>query len=165
MANQKSTTLPPIDHSTIGQFNWTNNSTVPTSVITDTMAGSITGGTTVGNAGTYFGSNVSYGAAGLAWANASNTVTLSPIAATINSGGTIDLKGESADIIIDGMSLKATLEALHERLNWMQPNTKLETEWDQLRELGDRYRELEKQCKEKTQMWTKLRTVSKTNQS
>jgi hypothetical protein len=34
-----------------------------------------------------------------------------------------------------------------------------------LRELGDRYRELEKQCREKTQMWTKLRTVSKTNQS
>jgi hypothetical protein len=84
---------------------------------------------------------------------------------TINSGGTIELKGESADVIIDGVSLKATLEALHERLNWMQPNTTLEAEWDQLRELGDRYRELEKQCKEKSQMWTKLRTLPKTNQS
>jgi hypothetical protein len=164
MAAQKNNT---IDHSTIGQFNWTNNGTLPASVITDTMAGSITGGLTVGNVGSYFGSNVTYGAGGLAWANASNTVTLSPNIApvVINAGGTIELKGESADVIIDGVSLKATLEALHERLNWMQPNTTLEEEWDQLRELGDRYRELEKQCKEKSQMWTKLRTLPKTNQS
>jgi hypothetical protein len=34
-----------------------------------------------------------------------------------------------------------------------------------LRELGDRYRELEQQCKEKSQMWSKLRTLTKTNQS
>jgi hypothetical protein len=129
-----------------------------------TMAGSITGGLTVGNVGTYFGSNVSYGAGGLAW-NASNTVTLSPMTTTINSGGTIELKGESADVIIDGVSLKATLEALHERLNWMKPATELEAEWDQLRELGDRYRELEKQCREKAQMWTKLKTLPKTNQT
>ena len=163
MANQKSTTLPPIDHSTIGQFNWTNNSTMPTSVITDTMAGSITGA--MGGTGvTYIGGNGTYGTSPT-WTTASNTVTLSPMTTTIDSSGKIELKGESADIIIDGLSLKATLEALHERLNWMQPNTKLEAEWDQLRELGDRYRELEKQCKEKTQMWTKLRTVPKTNQS
>lgn len=165
MAAQKNNT---IDHSTIGQFNWTNNGTLPTSVITDTMAtmaGSITGGLTVGNVGTYFGSNVSYGAGGLAWPNASNTVTLSPMTTTINSGGTIELKGESADVIIDGVSLKATLEALHERLNWMKPATELEAEWDQLRELGDRYRELEKQCREKAQMWTKLKTLPKTNQT
>ena len=159
MANQKSTTLPPIDHSTIGQFNWTNNSTVPTSVITDTMAGSITGGLTVGNVGTYFGSNVSYGATGLAW-------TTTPITAplTVNASGKIDLQGESADITINGTSLQATLAALQERLNWMQPNTELEAEWDQLRELGDRYRELEQQCREKSQMWAKLRTLPKLNQ-
>jgi hypothetical protein len=67
--------------------------------------------------------------------------------------------------VINGQSLNATLAALQERLNWMQPATDLEAEWDELRELGDRYRKLEQQCKEKSQMWTKLRTVSNTNQS
>jgi hypothetical protein len=83
---------------------------------------------------------------------------------TVNASGIVELKGESADITINGMSLKTTLEALQERLNWMQPNTELEAEWNQLRELGDRYRELEQQCKEKSQMWTKLKTLPKLNQ-
>ena len=112
-----------------------------------------------GTGGTYLGSNGAYGAV----ADWSNLAAVAPM--TVNATGKIDLRGEAADITINGMSLKTTLEALQERLNWMQPNTELEAEWDQLRELGDRYRELEKQCKEKTQMWTKLRTVSKTNQS
>ena len=83
---------------------------------------------------------------------------------TVNATGKIDLRGEAADITINGMSLKTTLEALQERLNWMQPNTELEAEWDQLRELGDRYRELEQQCQEKSQMWAKLKTLPKSNQ-
>ena len=108
--------------------------------------------------GTYIGSNGAYGAV----ADWSTQATIAPL--TVNASGKIDLQGESADITINGTSLKATLAALHERLNWMQPNTDLEAEWDQLRELGDRYRELEQQCQEKSQMWTKLRTLPKTNQ-
>ena len=86
-------------------------------------------------------------------------------AGSIVMNGQIEIQGKSADIMIDGVSLKTTLAALQERLNWMKPATELEAEWDELRELGDRYRELEQQCKEKSQMWTKLKTVSKTNQS
>jgi hypothetical protein len=108
--------------------------------------------------GTYLGSNGPYGAA----ATWSSQATIAPL--TVNASGKIDLQGESADITINGTSLLATLAALQERLNWMQPNTDLEAEWDQLRELGDRYRELEQQCREKSQMWTKLRTLPKTNQ-
>jgi len=108
--------------------------------------------------GTYLGSTGTYGAA----ANWSPQATIAPV--TVNASGKIDLQGESADITINGTSLLATLAALQERLNWMQPNTELEAEWDQLRELGDRYRELEQQCREKSQMWTKLRTLPKTNQ-
>jgi len=107
--------------------------------------------------GTYLGSNGSYGAAA-GWSTATNA----PL--TVNASGKIDLQGESADITINGTSLLATLAALQERLNWMQPNTDLEAEWDQLRELGDRYRELEQQCREKSQMWAKLRTLPKLNQ-
>jgi hypothetical protein len=103
-------------------------------------------------------SNGTYGAA----ANWTTAPTTAPL--TVNASGKIDLQGESADITINGTSLLATLAALQERLNWMQPNTDLEAEWDQLRELGDRYRELEQQCQEKSQMWTKLRTLPKTNQ-
>ena len=103
-------------------------------------------------------SNGTYGAA----ANWTTAPTNAPL--TVNASGKIDLQGESADITINGTSLLATLAALQERLNWMQPNTELEAEWDQLRELGDRYRELEQQCREKSQMWAKLRTLPKLNQ-
>ena len=107
------------------------------------------------------GSYISNGAYGAAanWTTAPITAPL-----TVNASGKIDLQGESADITINGTSLMATLAALQERLNWMQPNTELEAEWDQLRELGDRYRELEQQCREKSQMWAKLRTLPKLNQ-
>jgi hypothetical protein len=113
-----------------------------------------------GTGGTYLGSNGTYGASPN-WTTAP-TVGVAPL--TVNASGKIDLQGESADITINGMSLKATLEALQERLNWMQPNTELEAEWDQLRELGNRYRELEQQCQEKSQMWAKLKTLPKLNQ-
>ena len=117
--------------------------------------------TSIGSGGTYLGSNGTYGASPN-WTTQSNT-SAAPM--TVNASGIVELKGESADITINGMSLKTTLEALQERLNWMQPNTELEAEWDQLRELGDRYRELEQQCREKSQMWKKLKTVTKTNQA
>ena len=39
------------------------------------------------------------------------------------------------------------------------PNPDLEAEWDQLRELGERYRELEKLCKEKSTVWNKLKKI------
>lgn len=116
-----------------------------------TATGSSTGGTYIGNG--------TYGAA----ANWTTAPTTAPL--TVNADGKIDLQGESADITINGASLKATLESLQERLNWLQPATELEAEWDQLRELGDRYRELEQQCRDKSQMWTKLQTLSKGNQS
>ena len=79
--------------------------------------------------------------------------------------GKMHLTGDNADIVINGQSLNATLAALQERLNWMQPATEIEAEWDELRELGDRYRELEQQCREKSQMWKKLKTVTKTDQA
>ena len=160
MANQKNNTIDTIDTGW-----WTNNGKVPTSVITshnNTMASNIT---TMGNAdtltigSTYLNSMAITGPVP-DWSGLNAT---SPM--TVTAAGKIELRGESADIMIDGVSLKATLETLQERLNWMRPSTELEAEWDQLRELGDRYRELEQQCKEKSQMWTKLQTVSKTTQA
>ena len=84
-------------------------------------------------------------------------------AADLNQTGMLSLKGEKADIDINGKSLMITLEALEDRLNMLTPNPEMEAEWDQLRELGERYRELEQQCREKTQMWNKLKSMPKPN--
>lgn len=77
------------------------------------------------------------------------------------SSGKIILEGADADIEINGESLVATLRGIQERLNILQPNTKLEQEWDQLRALGEQYRQLEKQLEEKSRMWSALKQVDK----
>lgn len=76
-----------------------------------------------------------------------------------NVSTTIDLKGENADIKINGVSLTDTLKTIQDRLNILRPNPELETEWDQLRELGEQYRELEKKVKEQGDMWAKLKAM------
>jgi hypothetical protein len=99
------------------------------------------------------------------WSIGSNTITgLNGISAVdIKPSGTITLKGDDADIDINGKSLMKTLETLEDRLNMMVPNPELEKEWDDLKKLGDRYRKLEKKCKEKAKMWNKLKSMPKPN--
>jgi hypothetical protein len=76
-----------------------------------------------------------------------------------NVSSTIDLKGENADIKINGVSLMDMLTTIQDRLNILRPNPELETEWDQLRELGAQYRELEKKLQEQSDMWAKLKAM------
>ena len=83
-------------------------------------------------------------------------------AGIIAASGTIDLKGENADIKVNGVSLMNTLNSIAERLNILRPNPELEAEWHQLRELGEQYRELEKQLKEKSEMWKTLKAMPPT---
>ena len=84
-------------------------------------------------------------------------------AADLNQSGKLSLQGTNADIDINGKSLMKTLEALEDRLNMMVPNPELEKEWDDLRRLGNRYRKLEAKCKEKAEMWNKLKSMPKPN--
>jgi hypothetical protein len=77
--------------------------------------------------------------------------------ASINSNGQLNLIGEDADISIDGMSLKTAITEIQQRLNILQPNTKLESEWNQLRELGEQYRKLEAEIIEKQKIWNSLK--------
>ena len=74
-----------------------------------------------------------------------------------NGSGHIDLKGDNADITINGRSLNKTIQALEERLNMLRPNDHLEAEWDQLRELGEQYRKLEADLLEKQRAWEILK--------
>jgi hypothetical protein len=94
------------------------------------------------------------------------TNTTSPFLATgsnpamvVNQSGTIEIKGEDADIKINGKSMVTWMEAVEERLNILTPNPELEKDWDDLRRLGERYRALERKCKEKAKMWAALKKV------
>ena len=72
----------------------------------------------------------------------------------------INLTGKDADIVINGHSLTETLKALEERLNILVPNVELETEWVELKRLGDAYRKLEQDLIEKAAMWQVLQKTS-----
>ena len=98
------------------------------------------------------------GTSALDW---SNLTIGSSVNSSITQGGIMELQGENADLKINGRSLMSAIDALEQRLNILVPNPELEAEWDELRELGERYRELERQCKEKGDMWDKLKEIKK----
>ena len=77
----------------------------------------------------------------------------------IQPNNTVHIKGENADLLINDKSLKTWMERVEERLNILTPNPEMEKEWDDLRKLGERYRKLEKKCKEKSLMWNKLKAM------
>ena len=84
---------------------------------------------------------------------------INPATLNVQQGGTIELRGENPDIKINDKSMVTWMEAVEERLNILTPNPELEKDWDDLRRLGQRYRALEKKCKEKAQMWAALKKV------
>ena len=78
---------------------------------------------------------------------------------TLHQRGLVELQGEGADIKINGKSMSDWMAKVEERLNILTPNPELEKEWDDLRRLGERYRRLEKKCKEKAETWKKLKAM------
>jgi len=71
-------------------------------------------------------------------------------------GGKIKLQGKNSDIEVNGKSLKTWMERVEERLNILTPNTELEAEWQELRALGEQYRQLEQQIRDKQATWDRL---------
>ena len=63
----------------------------------------------------------------------------------LNQSCRISIKGENADLDINGVSLKDFMARVEQRLAILTPDTRLEEEWSELKALGDRYRELEKE--------------------
>jgi hypothetical protein len=88
------------------------------------------------------------GSGGFTWANL-----------TEPASGKITLQGPNADIEVNGESLMSAIHRIEERLNILRPNEKLEAEWDQLRELGEQYRALEKKLNEQSEMWDALKKM------
>jgi hypothetical protein len=105
--------------------------------------------TTISSNGLSSGSGYTYTAGTGTWATGTSATS-----------GKLNLLGEDADLVINGKSLTATLQALEERLNILVPNQELEKEWAELKKLGDAYRELEADLKEKAAMWQALQKTS-----
>ena len=61
------------------------------------------------------------------------------------------------DIKIKGKSLSEAIENIEKRLAILHPNEKLEEKWEELKALGERYRELEKDILEKEKIWNMLK--------
>ena len=76
-----------------------------------------------------------------------------------HASGKIKLDGPDADIELNGESLVGMLRNIEQRLNILKPNDKLESEWEELRALGEQYRALEKHIKEKQATWDRLKAM------
>ena len=74
--------------------------------------------------------------------------------ATLKVNGNADFEGE---VTIKGKSLSEMFEKIEERLAILHPNPELEDKWDELKELGKRYKELEQELLEKEKVWTILK--------
>ena len=104
----------------------------------------------------YPNANVTVTSIGVPWSNSTsisdNTYTLGH---NWNNGtsGKIQLNGPEADIEINGESMIDMLRNIEQRLNILKPNEKLESEWEELRVLGEQYRALEAQIQAKMKTW------------
>ena len=76
---------------------------------------------------------------------------------TTQATGRMDLRGTNADLVINGVSLNDTIKSIQDRLCMLRPNRELEADWDQLRAIGEQYRELEKQLIQKQRAWDILK--------
>lgn len=70
--------------------------------------------------------------------------------------GKMRITGDEADIEINGVSLKQTLEDIQQRMAILQPNPELEKEFKELREIRQKYMQLERNLLEKKEMWDTL---------
>lgn len=92
------------------------------------------------------------------------TATSSPYTYTINDyvntpktfkvDGDAEFKG---DITVKGVKLSERLDEIEKRLAILRPNSDLENRWEELKELGEKYRELEREILEKEQVWDLLK--------
>lgn len=88
-------------------------------------------------------------------------------ASTTQPVGTVKLSKDGiemdkgCDIIIGNIKLSETLASIESRLAILRINHSLESEWEELKVLGDAYRALEKEIQEKLEVWEKLKHVDK----
>lgn len=136
-------TLSADDYESNDSYSWSGSDTITLSDLTSGSSNAVIGGITVPWTTT---TGVSTNGIGLGdWAT--------PTSAKIR------LDGEGADIEINGESLLDMLKNIEQRLNILKPNESLESEWEELRALGEQYRALEKHIQEKQATWDRLKAM------
>ena len=95
--------------------------------------------------------NVTIPSSGLTYSTGTTAIWAAPTQAKV--------KITEEDIEIKGKSLAKVLETLEERLAILNPNPKLEAEFEQLSEIRRQYVALEKELKEKSKMWATLKNA------
>ena len=86
------------------------------------------------------------------------TWTLSDAYLNSSQNSKITLDGKDADIEINGRSLMQILDGLEQRLGLLKCREDLESDWSDLKALGDQYRAMVKDIEQKTQMWNTLKS-------
>jgi hypothetical protein len=132
--------------------------TRPTITVSDNTG---LGGYSIGNGGTGISPNTVWTTNTTATGSFTIGPNYSAVGSQLDQNGRMSLRGDKADLDINGKSLNDWMEKVEERLNILTPNPELEKEWDDLRRLGERYRKLEKKCKEKAEVWKKLKAMPK----
>lgn len=128
--------------------------TIDLSMLSNTVIGSPYTVTTGLNPNAYSGGFT----AGTGWTGAGTNTTPWMTQGSV-SAPKIQLNGEGADIEVNGWSLVSAVKQIEERLAIMQPNPKLESEWEELKQLGDQYRKLEQHILDKQATWDKLKAM------
>jgi hypothetical protein len=94
-----------------------------------------------------------------------NGWTLNPstpwITSTVSIGddtkrSSLQVKGDAnieGNLVVQGVNITEILQSIQSQMGLLVPNPQIEAEFDQLRELGDRYRALEALIKEQKQVW------------
>lgn len=106
---------------------------------------------------------------GLTWTNGTNgtspTITLGDTIdwgniTTSTGSKSLQVEGDAeinGDLKVNGKSILSSLENIEERLAILNPNPELEDRWEELRELRNKYQQLEKEIIEKEKMWSMLK--------
>jgi hypothetical protein len=95
----------------------------------------------------------SAGTTAVNWATSAQPVTISQSAK-------IELKGDDADIIMNGESLNETLTEIKDALripSRLNRDPSLEKDWEVLKQAGDHYNRLLKEYREKQKVWDTLK--------
>jgi hypothetical protein len=124
---------------------------VPTSLVT---GGGIGSSTTLYGAGGG-GSASTSGTGGWAGHYTTNSYNIDS-----TSTPSISVSGDSyfnGNVFLQGKNLLTILDKIQERLGIVEINAELEEKWEELKELGTRYRELEKSIMEQEKIWDLLK--------
>lgn len=106
-----------------------------------------------GGSGVYtvaVGNSGSGGVFGTTWST--NQTEIKPSSIHVNGDAIF-----SGNITWQGRDMREWFAAVESRLSMLQPNPKLEQEYEKLKELGDQYRSLEKQLLEQQQIFDILK--------